>query len=521
MNTSASAAQDSPATACFPRIVWALVGLKLGLHLLALRNDDWFRDEFYYLACSRRLAWSYVDHPPLSVAVLSALGDARDSFLVVRFLVFFLGCLTLLLASVLTREFGAGTAAQCLTVLALMLSPGFLGLHSFYSMNAWEPLFWLMAAWVWVRIAKQGTVCQWALLSAVFVAGLQNKLSMLWLVLPSLGTAAVFCRHRTHTLSGILFAFAALLVSAAPMVLWQTQHGWPTLEFIANATRLKVLDLSISQFWFSQILVFGPLALILALLGASACLASREWRKHGVVLGASFFATAAMLSFAHGARVYYLAPAYAIAVPVGAAFICRQLRVQEVLKRVVVGVACVLLIAPALVGLPLALPLLSPEDTVRYATWLKLPLPREERSGASELPQHLADRHGWRELAATVSTALSLLPPEIQEQVTIVAANYGEAAALEYHRRHHRLPQRIVSPHNQYWFWARPEDWGRHFVTVGFSAESLRTVCDSVRELARVQCQWCRAGERGALIAYCHYKGTDIKEDWVSLRKFI
>ena len=26
-----------------------------------------FRDEMYYLACSRHMAWGYVDHPPLTV----------------------------------------------------------------------------------------------------------------------------------------------------------------------------------------------------------------------------------------------------------------------------------------------------------------------------------------------------------------------------------------------------------------------------------------------------------------------
>ena len=31
-----------------------------------------FRDELYYLACADHLAWGYVDHPPLSIAVLAA-----------------------------------------------------------------------------------------------------------------------------------------------------------------------------------------------------------------------------------------------------------------------------------------------------------------------------------------------------------------------------------------------------------------------------------------------------------------
>ena len=31
-----------------------------------------FRDEFYYIACSKRLAAGYVDHPPLAMILLAA-----------------------------------------------------------------------------------------------------------------------------------------------------------------------------------------------------------------------------------------------------------------------------------------------------------------------------------------------------------------------------------------------------------------------------------------------------------------
>jgi hypothetical protein len=31
------------------------------------------RDELYYVACANRLAWGYVDHPPLSIGLLAAV----------------------------------------------------------------------------------------------------------------------------------------------------------------------------------------------------------------------------------------------------------------------------------------------------------------------------------------------------------------------------------------------------------------------------------------------------------------
>src|SRR5687768_11274724 len=52
------------------RILALLGGAKLAVHLAAFRGYSIFRDELYYLACADHLAWGYVDHPPLSIAVL-------------------------------------------------------------------------------------------------------------------------------------------------------------------------------------------------------------------------------------------------------------------------------------------------------------------------------------------------------------------------------------------------------------------------------------------------------------------
>ena len=60
-----------------PAIAWgslALVaGVVLAIHATCLTQYGWFRDELYYLSCSHRLAWGYVDQPPLSIAVLTVI----------------------------------------------------------------------------------------------------------------------------------------------------------------------------------------------------------------------------------------------------------------------------------------------------------------------------------------------------------------------------------------------------------------------------------------------------------------
>src|SRR5438132_695826 len=57
------------------RIAGLLALGALGLHLACGGNYGWFRDEMYFLACGRRLAWGYVDQPPL-IALVSRLSYA-------------------------------------------------------------------------------------------------------------------------------------------------------------------------------------------------------------------------------------------------------------------------------------------------------------------------------------------------------------------------------------------------------------------------------------------------------------
>ena len=95
------------------RIVIALALAKLLLHLLTFRGYGIFRDELYYLACSRHLAWGYVEFPPmiavLTRAVTSVLGE---SLFAVRLLPALAGALLVALTAMIARELGGGRFAQ-------------------------------------------------------------------------------------------------------------------------------------------------------------------------------------------------------------------------------------------------------------------------------------------------------------------------------------------------------------------------------------------------------------------------
>ena len=57
-------------------IVLLIAACKLVVHLYAGHRYGYLGDELYYLACSRHLAWGYVDQPPL-IAMIARRCDIR------------------------------------------------------------------------------------------------------------------------------------------------------------------------------------------------------------------------------------------------------------------------------------------------------------------------------------------------------------------------------------------------------------------------------------------------------------
>ena len=112
--------QTPPDAGGGPRIV---AGIVLLVHIALNLRDTMFRDEFYYLACADHLGWGYVDHPPLSIAILWVMRTALGTSLVaVRLAPALVGAAVVLLAARMAREWGASRYAQLLAAISVAVS---------------------------------------------------------------------------------------------------------------------------------------------------------------------------------------------------------------------------------------------------------------------------------------------------------------------------------------------------------------------------------------------------------------
>ena len=205
---------------------------KLLLHLLTNGNYGYFRDEFYYIAAGERLDLGYVDFPPF-VAIAADISRfvLGDSPVALRFFPALAGALVVVLAGLMARELGGGRFAQGLAALATLVAPNFLAMGTFLSMDVFDQLFWVSAAYVLLLILGRDRPRLWLLFGLIVGLGLLTKVTMLFFGF-AVFVALLLTSARRHLRKpwpwvGGVIAFAFLL----PYVFWQIEHTWPTLEF--------------------------------------------------------------------------------------------------------------------------------------------------------------------------------------------------------------------------------------------------------------------------------------------------
>ncbi len=158
--------------ALFSLVVFALL-------LVAGQQSGIFRDELYYIACANRLAWGYVDHPPLSIALLAAVrATLGESLLALRLPAALAGATTVFLSGLIARALGGGRGAMLLAALAVAITPQLLAMSSFYSMNALELVAWALLELLAIRILAGGSPRLWLAFGVVAGLGLLDKYSV-------------------------------------------------------------------------------------------------------------------------------------------------------------------------------------------------------------------------------------------------------------------------------------------------------------------------------------------------------
>ena len=480
------------------------------VHFLFNDRYGYFRDELYYAACGQHLAWGYVDHAPgVAVVAWASRAVLGNSLFALRFLPALSAAAKVLLAGWIAREAGGGKFAQFLAALAVLLAPIYLTFDNFLSMNAFEPVFWMLCAAIVMRILDGGDQRLWLLFGIVAGLGILNKHSMLFFGSGiAIGLLLTPARRQFASVWTWLGAVIAMLLFL-PNFLWEMHNSWPTVALLHTVIGTKYATVPAWEYIAQQGLLTHPLAAPIWLAGLWFFLFDRAGKKYAV-LGLAYLAVLAEMILLHG-KIYYLAPAYVMLLAGGAAWIEMRLlpRAGAWLKPAIVAP----LILGGLVAAPLAMPVLPVKAAVKYCAFWDVEAVHVENVPQADLPQLFGDMFGWQDQVEAIANVYHSLPPEEQKNTAIFAYNYGEAGAVDYLGPRYGLP-RAISGHNQYGLWGPRGYSGDSVIAIGFSRAKLNDAFAEVTPMARVSPPHALPEERNLVIYICRKPRQSLSATW-------
>lgn len=477
-------------------ILLYLVLLKLGAHLLTNSQYGFHRDELAYVDDGKRLAWGFVDHPPVAPALATTartlFGD--DSLAGLRLFSALAGAGVVWLTVLMARELGGGRLAQALAGAAVIIAPLYLITGTLFQAVAFDQLWWVLSFYLVIRLIKTENARLWLALGAVSGVGLMTKYTMAF-CLAALGVGMLLTPQRRYLRSPWLWLGALLaLAIVLPNLIWLSQNEWISLTY---TRAINARDASLgrtSGFLPEQFLIMNPIAVPIWLAGLYFYFSPRgrafRW------LGWAYVA-ALLLFLILGGRAYYLGPAYPMLLAAGAVVIeqVTAARAWRWLRAAAAG---------ALIGLPLA-PVGSPAWEI-----------------ATEINEDFPEMIGWEELVATVGAIYQALPPEEQARTVILAGNYGEAGAINLYGETYGLPE-AVSPVNSYYYWSQGRLAGEVYIVLGFDEDELRTACAGVQAAGTVSNRYGIENEETRfhrVIYLCRSPRVPLEEIWPELQAF-
>ncbi|MEP6956830.1 MAG: glycosyltransferase family 39 protein [Chthoniobacterales bacterium] len=514
-------------------VLLAFTGAALLVHLLTNQRYGYFRDELYFLACSRHLATGYVDMAPLCAWILRLQTTLfGDSLFALRLFPALAHAGTVALTGMLARELGGRAWAVALACSAALSAMVYLAVGNFFSMNVFEPLFWMGCVWLLVRIinvwhagrlpAATGSKLQtcatlWIALGVLAGLGFENKHSFAFFGVGIVLAIFLTPERRQLARPWIYLGGLVALALALPNILWQIRHDWATLELLRNVAQSdKNVVLGPVQFVAQQILIVNPATLPLWLGGLVWLLAAPAGRRYRL-LGIAYLVTLAEFIIMKG-KHYYLAPIYPMLFAAGSVaieqlFAHRWQWVKPVLAAAMIGLAAVLA--------PTILPILAPEKLLAYMRAIHFEPPRTETSHTAALPQLFADQFGGEEMVRSLARAYATLSPEEQQRVGIFCQNYGQAGAVDLFGPKYGLPS-ALSGHQNYYLWGPRDYTGEVMLVLDSDDADEREQFRSVEDLGVLgSSPWSMPWEQRQHIYLCRGLKMPMRDFWPQLKHWL
>jgi hypothetical protein len=484
------------------RAVVGVAAAFVALELAVSARYGFHRDELYFLACGRHLAWGYVDQPPFVplVAWLAThtLGTSPTALRVAPALA---GGTAIVLSALMARELGGRRQAQVLAALAGATSPLLLAAFHLLSTAAFDLAFWAAVSFVVLRILRTEDERLWPVVGVLAGVGLLNKFNIAFL-LAALAVALIIDHRAGLFRSRWLWAGAALaFLIWLPNIVWNAQHDWAAISMLRSLDQENGgLGASLA-FIPSQFLVVGPVLIVFWFAGLRRLLKPSFARPFGI----AYIALVVFFTVS-GAKPYYLGGIYFVLFAAGGVWAEARLDAEESSMGLRGWVA--LMLIGGLIALPATLPVL-PLRTLPRGAW------------EGNINKDLSATVGWKNFVGQVATVANTLPPRERTNLVVFTGDYGAAGAIDLWGRDFELPH-AVSGHNSYWWWGPPRaPADAPTIAIAMSRSYLLkffSQCTRVQSVATPHNVWSE--ERGEPIWICRGLRKSWRATWPAARHY-
>jgi hypothetical protein len=420
-------------------------------HTLTGGRYGFHRDELATLDDARRLAWGYIAYPPITPffgrVSLELFGNSLAGF---RFFAALVEAVAVLLTGLMAREMGARRGAQIVAALAAV--PYCLGGGAVMQYVSFDYFFWVLAAYFMVRLLKSGDPRWWMGFGSAIGLGMMSKYTMIFFAAGLVAAVLLTDARRFLKSFWLWFGVAISLLIFLPNLVWQVRHQFVSLEFLRQI-HSRDMRIGFTNYFLAGQFTVTLLAFPMCLAGLYFCFFSSDGRRYRA-LGWMFVVPLAIFMIVK-ARVYYLAPAYPMLYAAGSVWGQEWLASLHVTRaRMIRGIAWAALAIDIAAAAAVALPL----ERINSG-WGRI---------AMRINGDYRDEIGWPELMQTLAQIRDSLPEAERARTGILAANYGEAGAVNLLGPQYGLPP-VISGGNSFWAHGYGDPPPETVIVVGFT----------------------------------------------------
>jgi 4-amino-4-deoxy-L-arabinose transferase-like glycosyltransferase len=421
--------------------------------LLAAQQYGFHRDELASLDNGLHMDWGFVEYPPFTpfMARLSILLFG-PSLVGLRFMASLAVTLAMLLTGLMVVELGGSRRSQWVAALSVGIAPIVLFTAHFFSYQTFDYLWWVLAAYLLIRLINTGNPQWWLAIGAVLGLGMMTKYTIGFLAI-GIVTGVLFTPARKFLKSPWLCAGAGLsFLIFLPNVIWQVQHNFISFQFLAFIHNRDIAIGRTGAYLTSQLYICTNIATIFLWIAGLRYYWFHPEGKRYRCLGWLFVAPFILFLVFQG-RYYYLAPAYPMLIAAGT--LLSNTRSKGLYGSLVIG---------ALASMAITFPL-APVNS----GWWKV---------AISMSGELREEVGWHELVKTAADIRDTLPARELSQVGILAGNYGEAAAINLYGPQYALPP-AISGTDSYWLRGYGDHPPQTMIVLGMSQKEVEKLFES------------------------------------------